>query len=171
MRKFKFRAWDDRDKKWLFGYEYPNLGGFSMFGEVILMGAYAGTLDTFLFERNGYKNTDIKLMQYTGLNDEDGKEIYEGDICSYKSYNYNPQGLGQVFYDEKDMCFKFRSLERNVYGDKSFGYDENSRAGFHTIKVLGNIYENKELFPVHKISDEELRDQCAKYYKRGKYKK
>ncbi len=34
-RQIKFRAWDNKDKKWLLGYEYPNLGGFSMFGENI----------------------------------------------------------------------------------------------------------------------------------------
>ena len=30
----KFRAYDKKAKKWLLGYEYPNLGGFSLFGEL-----------------------------------------------------------------------------------------------------------------------------------------
>ena len=32
MRQFKFRAYDKVNKKWLLGYEYPNLGGFSLVG-------------------------------------------------------------------------------------------------------------------------------------------
>mgnify|MGYP001584566705 CR=1 FL=1 len=33
-REIKFRAWDNKKKEWLFGYELPNLGGFSL---VLLM--------------------------------------------------------------------------------------------------------------------------------------
>jgi hypothetical protein len=63
MREIKFRAWDD--KKWLLGYELPNLGGFSLFGEVVMLDEWSHILDTFLFERDGHKADDLKVMQYT----------------------------------------------------------------------------------------------------------
>lgn len=40
MREIRYRAWDSVNKEWLFGYNSPNLGGFSMFGEVVLMGEW-----------------------------------------------------------------------------------------------------------------------------------
>lgn len=37
-REIKFRAYNTKLKKWKFGYDNPNLGGFSLIGEVVLMG-------------------------------------------------------------------------------------------------------------------------------------
>jgi len=79
MRKIKFRAYDNKKKKWLLGYELENLGGFSLFGECMLLGEWSGILDTFLMSRKNYKPDDLKVMQFTGLKDSKNRDVYEGD--------------------------------------------------------------------------------------------
>lgn len=80
--------------------------------------------------------TDRVIMQYTGLKDKNGKEIYEGDVL--RADNWNPK----VFRTEKIIAPVGFSL----------GYfNLQTRAGLHLlydtsgIEVIGNIYENPEL--------------------------
>ncbi len=89
-------------------------------------------LHTFFKELNTI-NTKyaIVLMQYTGLKDKNGKEIYEGDILK------DEEGAWVVFYDAKDASFALRPIE-----------DKNDTL-FYTLEgdfeIIGNIYENGEL--------------------------
>lgn len=151
MRDFKFRAWDDKNKKWLLGYEYPNLGGFSLTGETVLLGEWGNTFDGFLFEKKGLKWNDLKIMQYTGLKDKNGKEIYEEDIVEY-DFNFDPEIDSINEYDPKIYVVKWTN---DCYSGK-WGWDlvdvngdvrEYYYGGFDVTKcvLIGNIYENPEL--------------------------
>jgi hypothetical protein len=82
MRNIIFRAWDDLNKKWLMGYEYPSLGGFSFTGESVLFGEWGSCFDLFLFDREGRKPEHLIIEQHISLNDRNSKPIYEGDILS-----------------------------------------------------------------------------------------
>lgn len=127
MRVPKFRAWLRLDKQMLpvgeidFDYEFA-----------------------YLEEENGYRCErdfdEIELMQFTGIKDKNGKEIYEGDIVKYKLEE-------KIFTDITSLnkffaCF---GLEDDT-GDWFCSFDwllEN--VGKDGFEVIGNIYENKEL--------------------------
>lgn len=73
---------------------------------------------------------DCILMQYTGIKDKNGKEIYEGDILKYET-GY----MDSVTYE--DGCFM-------TTGNSSCDYLHCSVGRYHPV-VVGNIYENPEL--------------------------
>lgn len=134
-REIKFRAWDNKNKKWLCGYEYPNLGGFSMFGEIMAFGEWTRVLESFRME----EWDEIKPMQYTGLKDKNGKEIYEGDIMKDKTH-------GILFCEYEDEMQAFVWWKDRING---LGYPMYMQLGKNDIEVIGNIYENPELITDH----------------------
>ncbi len=123
-RQIEFRAWDSWHSKMI---EW-NKDFFSDMSEV--------TRHSSEFPSEA-KDTGITLMQYTGLKDKNGKEIYEGDIIKiisalelslYKNFT------GTVFYSAP--CF----MAKNDY--VTMGMHEKK---ITTIEVIGNIYQNPEL--------------------------
>lgn len=107
MREIKFRAWDKNAKKMYYGKE-------EFFDDMI----------GFRFEHWDINTNrkDIILMQYTGIKDKKGKEIYEGDIVK-SDYR---RGCNVVEWRKKEAQF-------------SIGGYGNSWT------IIGNIYENLEL--------------------------
>lgn len=138
-RFFKFRAWDNGKKEWLLGYNYPNLGGFSLDGECVLMGEWESVCTSFMFEKNGKKRTDLKLMQYSGILDKYQKPIYEGDVV-----NDEDNGNGIVVF--QSGCF-FMNYGTDVTMEfLGLKLDEFKRLqAKRTVEVVGNIYDNPQL--------------------------
>lgn len=118
MREIKFRVWDSERKKILPIQRHSFKTGKSM--------PYGWNVE-YVFE---------DLMQYTGLKDKNGKEIYEGDIV--KAYESNI--VCEVIFSEGAM-FMLR------WNDKKWGNNEYHHYGVRafTLEVIGNIYENPEL--------------------------
>jgi hypothetical protein len=138
MREIKLRAWDDGEKKWLCGYEYENLGGFSLFGETVLLGQWASVLNTYLFDRGGHQAEHLKVMQYTGLKDKNGMEIYEGDVIEKKQgdqkFRYDVRFSSGAFGIEfPPPSYTFKTLHELFYTFRN------------KYEIIGNIYENPDL--------------------------
>ena len=126
MREYKFRAWDETEKHM---YNWGNLINQN------LKNIFTIT------EQCGYI-----LMQYTGLHDENGKEIYEGDIIefSYDMFvgNFDTfAAKGKVVLEEGAFYVEVFENERTTKDEAYLLYSIN----LDTIEVIGNIYENKEL--------------------------
>lgn len=114
MREIKFRGWDGR--------------GNRMINSIFLNSADQGSLPVG-GDWNDVVNLDnLRIMQYTGLKDKNGKEIYEGDIV-LRSWGITIAANKRI-EEVKDMGFE---LKLSII--ESGGITE----------VIGNIYENPEL--------------------------
>ena len=82
--------------------------------------------------------TFVLLMQYTGLKDKNGKEIYEGDLIQFDQYT-DDRKIYQVKYDEYYARFLF-----DWWGTYYELYDTGFYPREHG-EIIGNIYENSEL--------------------------
>jgi len=127
MREIKFRVWNKR------------------------INQLSGCDDIYFTQEplnEAFKFDEYIFMQYTGLKDANGKEIYEGDIVKYVAgENYENTGV-VIWADEKNsfnlktypfMCGFVIHNEKESKTDK-FEWDETNY-----MQVIGNIYENPEL--------------------------
>lgn len=125
-RQFKFRV--RHNNAWIYGPDYE----VNLLGEVVLLGQFLAGIPS-----NELNNCQI--LQFTGLQDKNGHEIYEGDIVEYKWQNAEhetEEAIGEVFF--KDGIFFFdKNLEFTLV-DSNFIFKE--------LEVIGNVFDNPELF-------------------------
>ena len=113
MREIKFRAWDKKNNVMDFAYHWTTT-----------------ILDWFNFPDK------FVVMQYTGLKDKNGKEIYDGDIVYIKAFL--PE-KNIVRFNRGGFCLEpITGIESSFWSDIKYAEDERS-------EIIGNIYENKEL--------------------------
>ena len=87
------------------------------------------------------------LMQYTGLKDKNGKEIYEGDIVYIKGETEILDIKGKVEYSETFAQYIITNTKNIMYEAEPLGDYEN-------IEVIGNIYDNLGLLREEENNDE-----------------
>jgi uncharacterized phage protein (TIGR01671 family) len=118
MRDIKFRAWDEENKQMIQWH------------------------DTFFYDTSAVTNwsgdfsyIEMPLMQFTGLKDSNGKEIYEGDIVEYQD----------------SICDGYREYPITRKREVSYGIGVFWAGSYELHKVrneaviIGNIYESPEL--------------------------
>ena len=80
------------------------------------------------------------LLQFTGLTDKAGKEIYEGDIVKRKNGSIYNGGIGTIEYaTDNPTGFPINGYWAKVSDDESFILFPKE------LEVIGNIYENGDL--------------------------
>ena len=90
----------------------------------------------------GYANiSEIELMQYTGLKDKNGNEIYEGDICRWTAPEiFEGEIISYIFVVRySDEYLKWIGENNNLYDDLYDFTDDRQ------LELIGNIYETPEL--------------------------
>lgn len=126
MRDIKFRCWDTENKEMLEVQELDYEDSYN--GQpMIRTTMYSDYFDT----------EDMILMQYVGLKDKNGKEIYEGDIIKICAEGLGGEAIGKIVYDEYDLAFVLRNEVEEL--SECLWYAEQQ------LEVIGNIYDNPEL--------------------------
>ena len=146
MREIKFRVWDQKYKDM---YDVTDLTNFhhgvtlkgrkgDSGGEYWVTGGYIGKKIGIGPNGTGKQINRFELMQYTGLKDKNGKEIYEGDIVKGIAFDGYNVSNGVIKFPDCSYTVEFK--DKNARG---FYYLHHIR--LETIEVIGNIYENPEL--------------------------
>jgi len=137
MREIKFRAWDF-GKKDNSAYTERMSDPFYVYSDFVVFENDAIMTPMLRdIDRGDNNKNRFKLMQYTGLKDKNGVEIYEGDIVEWVSED-NEKFNHEIIF--KDCCYCAKSAYGNI---SQIGGTMGSGKNIY-IEVIGNIYENGE---------------------------
>lgn len=118
MREIKFRFWSINERKMLHNeHPYVDVNYFNLI--------------------NGHLWA-YEVMQYTGLKDKNGKEIFEGDVLMTL---WGDSCSGVVEYNAQYAVYNFVCKERNF----TYDFIETQSDEY---EIIGNIHENPELIEV-----------------------
>jgi|ERR1017187_7300724 uncharacterized phage protein (TIGR01671 family) len=121
QREIKFRVWD-KVNKWF-------IGDGKGLGFIDLAEYESENLEEY--EEEGESNNFYIFQQFTGLQDKNGKEIYEGDLLQYLGKDGDNGGkLGVISYDSDYACFICGNyvLQKSLCSTK--------------LEIIGNIFKN-----------------------------
>ena len=136
MREYKFRAWNKNSKK------------MYKIGQITLekgIWNYEPDNREYIGMSIPYQPSSI-LMQYTGIKDKNGKEIYAGDIIefSYDMFIGNFDTFvakGKIVFEEGAFYVEVFENERTTEDEAYLLYSIN----LDTIEVIGNVWEDSDL--------------------------
>jgi len=149
MRTIKFRAWD-KERKEMYYSDFR----IDFNGRIFWWKSEEGYED--------WRHDDtVDLMQYTGIEDKNGKEIYEGDVIFIQdTYTETVDvGVGRVpVAQENDPHIVEVMFLGSAFGVRVTENKDTLESGWHAfttlgeeidipnnLEVIGNIYENPEL--------------------------
>jgi uncharacterized phage protein (TIGR01671 family) len=125
--RFKFRAWDGKVMSYQDenGFFYPNLDTSTYKNQIIGLNI-------------ALNDTNIIVMQCTGLKDADNKLIFEGDVSESLLHDSNSKKI--VVFDRCSFCIKY--IDKRETKISEYNISESTT---RHLKVVGNIYENPTL--------------------------
>jgi len=138
MRDIKFRAWDAQHNcmtyKVLVGNTCDKDDRYTAHSLIRDVTKKDYSDDSVWMHFDEY--SEVVLMQYTGVKDKNGVEIYEGCIVEITSKVAHTTTRGGVYYDDRVCAFMVDDTIFKQYLPITIE---------DTIEVVGNIYENPEL--------------------------
>lgn len=127
MREVKFRLWLDNE---MLSHE-----------QLIRMDQDTHAMYTIITKEKQEEGT--VLMQYTGLKDKDGVEIFEGDVLRRVSEEWDVDAVYKVVWGGID--YPAWDVKPWYEGESNFFSDYENADEWGTLEIIGNIYENPEL--------------------------
>ena len=142
--KIKFRGKAVGRDHWVYGYYHMAPLSIENFGMGYLATPDGKQIHCISTRFGVTREVDGETVsQYTGLNDKNGKEIYEGDIIEVNQRTLTPDKRPEA----RILEVKF---ENHTVGDfhnwEIWGFRDYSKSTYgHEVEIIGNIYENPEL--------------------------
>jgi uncharacterized phage protein (TIGR01671 family) len=132
MKNIKFRAWEDTEKKMYY----------------IDLLSYMSHQEDVQDDEMPFNARINGLMQFTGLQDKNGKEIYEGDILRFE--NDHLIRYGEVKWNEnlcrfyQEVTLKFKGTANHKKPTAKIFHNAMTKK-YENMEIVGNIYENPEI--------------------------
>lgn len=145
-RNLKFRVWSEDQKTYDYKFLYNSIGDFYVNTRGEVFSDFGNSVAPEVRQEN------FIVEQYAGIRDKNNKEIYEGDVVSYKT-RFEMKVLGEtkekIVEIKGVVCFEHGSFVIK-YGSQSqtfrdFFDDPEVFNVPYDLEVLGNIHENPEL--------------------------
>lgn len=141
MREIKFRGWNCKNEKWIYGYYFVNRGEHFISPDEVVNPLVS--YDDFIVNKES-------VGQYTGLKDKNGVEIYEGDILQELPRGEYAEATGIPLSELEDLPADGGRMVSVVYDAPSFEFAPNEYGYIflnnpHLFRVVGNVHDNKEL--------------------------
>lgn len=134
-REIKFRYHSNADRK-MYQLSLLELCTHLKKDPCVYVGSHVPS--KFSEDRRVQRYSDGHVMQYAGLEDENGKEIYEDDFLEVETYE-GEKHIVRVIFDDGCFCYISYLGDLRTYPLRDFLFNGSK------LRVIGNIYENPEL--------------------------